>query len=338
MKQLSEGRAEVENQYGRVVPYDGNPDGAEGARRRLRAASVLRVAGPRLHRPFGAGAVAATTRSSTPSCATRYRAYGSRTRRPASAARCSRGAEALGMQGFRDRVYAGDAHRHLHGVLRRRLRGVLQLWPVRQAAAPPGGADVPRTFTEDQVGERIEAMRRRAPRFRDERITMAHGAGGKASRALVEGLIVPLLDNPALAQLSDAGAGDGGRYAAGDDNRRLRGATAALPGWLDRGARGQRHGERPCRVRGPAAGALRRPVLEEGLTADVLEAEIRAMAEASTRADVPVITGDTKVVERGKLRLDIHHHDRHRAARPRRRGRAGPGAPRRQGARVGHHR
>ena len=47
-------------------------------------------------------------------------------------------------------------------------------------------------------------MRRRPQRFRDERITMAHGAGGKASRALVEGLIVPLLANPALEQLSDA--------------------------------------------------------------------------------------------------------------------------------------
>ena len=60
-------------------------------------------------------------------------------------------------------------------------------------------------FSEDQVGERIEAMRRRPQRFRDERVTMAHGAGGKASRALVEGLVVPLLANPALEQLSDAG-------------------------------------------------------------------------------------------------------------------------------------
>ncbi|MCW2707993.1 MAG: hydrogenase expression/formation protein HypE, partial [Frankiales bacterium] len=61
-------------------------------------------------------------------------------------------------------------------------------------------------FTEDQVGERIEQMRRRPQRFRDDHITMAHGAGGKASRALVEGLVVPPLANPALEQLSDAGA------------------------------------------------------------------------------------------------------------------------------------
>jgi hypothetical protein len=44
-----------------------------------------------------------------------------------------------------------------------------------------------------QVGERIEADAPRAQRFRDERSPMAHGAGGKASRALVEGLSCPLL-------------------------------------------------------------------------------------------------------------------------------------------------
>ena len=36
-------------------------------------------------------------------------------------------------------------------------------------------------------------MRAKPLRFRDERITMAHGAGGKASLALVEGLIAPAL-------------------------------------------------------------------------------------------------------------------------------------------------
>jgi hydrogenase expression/formation protein HypE len=55
---------------------------------------------------------------------------------------------------------------------------------------------MPRHFTEQEVVDRIEDMRRRRPRFTDERITMAHGAGGKASRQLVEGLVVPALDNP----------------------------------------------------------------------------------------------------------------------------------------------
>src|ERR1700716_3628232 len=44
----------------------------------------------------------------------------------------------------------------------------------------------------------------RRARFTDERIEMSHGAGGKASRRLVEGLIAPAFANPVLATLSDA--------------------------------------------------------------------------------------------------------------------------------------
>jgi hydrogenase expression/formation protein HypE len=41
-------------------------------------------------------------------------------------------------------------------------------------------------------------------KFADALIEMAHGAGGKASRRLVEGLIAPAFANPVLAPLSDA--------------------------------------------------------------------------------------------------------------------------------------
>src|SRR5271154_1590934 len=41
-------------------------------------------------------------------------------------------------------------------------------------------------------------------RFRDSQIEMAHGAGGKASRRLVEGLFAPLLFGPSIGPLSDA--------------------------------------------------------------------------------------------------------------------------------------
>jgi hydrogenase expression/formation protein HypE len=41
-------------------------------------------------------------------------------------------------------------------------------------------------------------------RFRDKQIDMAHGAGGKASRRLVEGLIAPILMNPSTEPLGDA--------------------------------------------------------------------------------------------------------------------------------------
>jgi hydrogenase expression/formation protein HypE len=159
---------------------------------------------------------------------------------------------------------------------------------------------MPKTFTEVEVGERIEAMRRRAPRFRDDYVTMAHGAGGKATRALVEGLIVPLLDNPALAQLSDAAL----LSAAGVNLAFTTDGFVVSPLRFPGGSIGELavngtindlavSGARPLAI----SAAL---ILEEGLLAGVLEAEITAMAEASRRAGVPVVTGDTKVVERGK--------------------------------------
>src|SRR5436853_3937730 len=45
---------------------------------------------------------------------------------------------------------------------------------------------------------------RRPPAFTAERIDMSHGAGGKATHKLIEGLFLPALTNPALAPLSDA--------------------------------------------------------------------------------------------------------------------------------------
>ena len=155
-------------------------------------------------------------------------------------------------------------------------------------------------FTEDQVGERIEQMRRRPQRFRDDHITMAHGAGGKASRALVEGLVVPPLSNPALEQLSDAGAltVNGTRLAMTTDAYVVR--PLRFPGGSigDLAVNGTVNdlavsGARPVSL----SVAL---ILEEGLAADVLRAEVQAMADAATTAGVPVVTGDTKVVERGK--------------------------------------
>ena len=154
--------------------------------------------------------------------------------------------------------------------------------------------------TEDMVGERIEQMRRRPQRFRDEHVTMAHGAGGKASRALVEGLVVPLLANPALEQLSDAGllTVGGTRLALTTDAYVVR--PIRFPG----GSIGElavNGTVNDLAVSGARPVALSMAlVLEEGLRAEVLQAEVEAMADAARAADVCVVTGDTKVVERGK--------------------------------------
>ena len=154
--------------------------------------------------------------------------------------------------------------------------------------------------TEDQVGERIEQMRRRPQKFRDEHVTMAHGAGGKASRALVEGLVVPLLANPALDQLSDAAVLTVGtsRLALTTDAfvvRPIRFAGGSIGELAVNGTVNDLavSGARPVGL----SAAL---VLEEGLAGDILEAEISAMGAAARAAGVSVVTGDTKVVERGK--------------------------------------
>jgi hydrogenase expression/formation protein HypE len=162
-----------------------------------------------------------------------------------------------------------------------------------------------RVITEVEVGERIEAMRRRRPRFLDERITTAHGAGGKASRALVEGVILPLLadegtPNPELERLGDAAllTVGGVRLALTTD------AFVVRPIRFPGGSIGELavngtindlavSGARPVSM----SVAL---ILEEGLPADVVRAEVGAMAAAARTAGVRVSTGDTKVVERGK--------------------------------------
>ena len=91
----------------------------------------------------------------------------------------------------------------------------------------------------------IETARAKRPRFKDEQVTMAHGAGGKATQTLIEGLLVPAFGSEALDELGDAGAVDGRRARAGDDDRQLRGQADPLPRRLDRRAGGQRDRQRP---------------------------------------------------------------------------------------------
>ena len=52
----------------------------------------------------------------------------------------------------------------------------------------------------------IETARGKRAKFRDERVTMAHGAGGKATQSLIEGLLAPAFQNQTLDQMADAGS------------------------------------------------------------------------------------------------------------------------------------
>ena len=145
----------------------------------------------------------------------------------------------------------------------------------------------------------IETARAKRAKFRDERINMAHGAGGKASQSLIEGLLVPQLAGASLAALGDAGAVtiDGTELAMTTDSFVVR--PIRFPG----GSIGE------LAVNGTVndlAVAGARPlaitlslILEEGLPAGDLRAEVEAIASAARAAEVEIVAGDTKVVERG---------------------------------------
>jgi len=137
-------------------------------------------------------------------------------------------------------------------------------------------------------------------RFRDPQIEMAHGAGGKASRRLIEGLFVPLLLGTSAGSLGDAAhlQIEGTRIAITTDSFVVKPLT--FPG----GSIGElavNGTVNDLAVSGAKAQALVVTyVLEAGLPTGVLEAEVRAMAGAARRAGVTIAGGDTKVVEHGK--------------------------------------
>lgn len=138
-------------------------------------------------------------------------------------------------------------------------------------------------------------------RFRDAQVEMAHGAGGKASRRLVEGLFAPLLFGDAAAEpLGDAAHLDFGGTRIGITTDSFVVRPLRFPG----GSIGElavNGTVNDLAVSGARAEALVVSfVLEAGLPAPVLEAEVRAMAEAARKAGVRIASGDTKVVEHGK--------------------------------------
>src|SRR4051812_20884791 len=125
---------------------------------------------------------------------------------------------------------------------------------------------------------------------------MAHGAGGKATQTLIEGLFVPAFGSEAGAAMADAGAVAGDLAMTTD-------SFVVSPLRFPGGSIGE------LAVNGTVndlAVAGARPValsvslvLEEGLPAEDLRYEVDAMASAAREAGVRIVTGDTKVVERG---------------------------------------
>ena len=132
-----------------------------------------------------------------------------------------------------------------------------------------------------------------------DRITLAHGAGGKLSQELMEEVILPEFGNPLLNVLHDgATIRMGGRLAFSTDSYVVSplffpggnigklavcgtvndlAMTGAVPRYLSAGL-----------------------ILEEGLPIEDLKTIVRTMGQVAREAGVSIVTGDTKVVERGK--------------------------------------
>ena len=153
---------------------------------------------------------------------------------------------------------------------------------------------------ESDVLGRIESFRQRRPRLLDEVVTLAHGAGGKSSAALMDAVFLEAFRNPELEQLGDGAVLDtpaGDRLAFSTDSYvvqplRFPGGSighlavhgtindltmcGAEPRWLSAGF-----------------------VIEEGLDISLLREIVADMSEAAARAGVTIVTGDTKVVPKG---------------------------------------
>ena len=155
---------------------------------------------------------------------------------------------------------------------------------------------------EQRVLEIIETARSKRPRFRDQQITLAHGAGGQGDADAHRGAArAGVLERRAgaLAALGDAGAVeiDGARLAMTSDSfvvKPLRFPGGSIGELAVNGT------VNDLAVSGARAVALTiSMILEEGLPADVLRAEVEAIADAARVAGVEIVGGDTKVVERG---------------------------------------
>ncbi len=136
--------------------------------------------------------------------------------------------------------------------------------------------------------------------MREKKILLDHGSGGLASKELIDELFLKHLDDPVLARLEDCAVIDNqkGRLAFSTDSYVVDPlffpggdiGTLAVHGTINDLAMG---GARPL-------GLSLALILEEGLDLEILEQLIISIKNCSEKTGVPIITGDTKVVPRGK--------------------------------------
>ena len=138
------------------------------------------------------------------------------------------------------------------------------------------------------------------PRVADDRIVLAHGGGGRLTHQLIEKIFMPAFSNAMLEQRHDGAVLpiNGSRLAFTTDSFVVR--PLIFPGGNigDLAVNGTVNdlamcGAQPLYL---SAGFI----LEEGLEMDTLRAVVASMQEAAAKANVKLVTGDTKVVDKGK--------------------------------------
>lgn len=133
-----------------------------------------------------------------------------------------------------------------------------------------------------------------------ERILLAHGGGGRLTNQLLESVFLPAFSNPALQSRHDGAvlSANGTRLAMTTDTYVVQ--PLVFPGGTigDLAVNGTLNDLAMCGARPLALSAGF--VLEEGLPLDTLRAIVASMQVAACAAGVPIVTGDTKVVDKGK--------------------------------------
>jgi len=155
-------------------------------------------------------------------------------------------------------------------------------------------------MTEDPLQENLAGGACPLPIADYKSVLLAHGGGGRLTQQLIQKMFLPRFRNPELEQLHDGAilAIPGQRLAFSTDSYVVQ--PLFFPGGNigDLAVNGTVNdlamcGSRPLYL---SAGFI----IEEGLPMDDLWKVVISMQEAAERAGVAVVTGDTKVVDRGK--------------------------------------
>ncbi len=291
VRQLNDGRAEVENEFTRAVTREGN------AKAKALVAEVFELRRSFEWRglgevPYSALRIKEKYRELRRRGALRHRVplgarqQGLRMRRDPA-----RREEADRLQGVRHRLHAGESDRLVHGVLRGRLRGALHLRPLQGRAG-----DGRRRAMSDVRSDYVASARLQArPRRHDPR---RRRAGDGAARSTE--LFVRAFDNDWLRAQNDSArfAVPAGRMVMATDSHVV--SPLFFPGG-DIGCLSVHGTINDVAMSGARPLYLAaRFVLEEGFPLADLKRIVVSMAAASRAAGVPIVTGDTKVVEKGK--------------------------------------